>query len=130
MMPRQAPRVLLIILSATIIWSVFLLLQRPILRGRGETTLDWGNVVGFPLLIVGMVMVSRYLMRRNNPSSRTANPGPGEAIATGTIWGIVKAFQEHYTFGALSLAPIISGAVVCMGVLLGNWLIARLSRER
>ena len=67
MTPRQAPRTLLIILAMAGLWAAYLLLQRPLLRSRGVDGLDLGNVVGFPLLIVAMYMVSRYLLWRNNP---------------------------------------------------------------
>lgn len=130
MMPRQALRALLLILVMTVLWAAFLLLQRPILRSRGVAGLDLGNVVGFPLVIVAMYMVSRYLVWRRNPMPRASRPGIGEALATGVAWGIIKAVQERYTFGSLTLAPVISGAVVFLAVLLGNWVITRSLRDR
>lgn len=129
MMPWQALRALLIILAMTVLWAAYMLLQRPLLRSRGVTGLDWANVVGFPLLIVAMYMVSRFLVWRRNPMPRTKRPGLGEALATGVAWGIIKAVQERYTFGSLTLAPIVSGAVVCLAVLLGNWVVTRLLRD-
>ena len=45
-------------------------------------------------------------------------------------WGIIKAVQERYTFGSFTLAPIISGAVVFLAVLLGNWVVTRMLDDR
>lgn len=129
MTPRQAPRTLLIILAMAGLWAAYLLLQRPSLHSRGVASLDWGNVVGFPLLIVAMYMVSRYLLWRNNPTRRKTIPGVGEALATGVAWGIIKAVQERYSFGSFTLAPILSGVVVFLTVLAGNWVVTRMLRD-
>jgi hypothetical protein len=129
MMPRQAPRVLLIILAVTVLWAAFVLIQRPVLRSRDVNGLDWNNVVGFPVAIVAIFMVSRYIAWRNNPAPRASRSGIGEALATGVAWGVIKALQERYTFGAVTMAPLVSGAVVCLAVLVGNWIVRRLLRN-
>ncbi len=129
MAPRPARYMLLIIASLIVLWAMFLLIQRPVLRAHGVTGLDWNNVVTFPLLIVAAFMVARYVRWRNDPARRPVRAGVGEAIATAVVWSIVKAVQERYTFGAITQAPLVSGVVVCLAVLAGNWIIAKLSRR-
>jgi hypothetical protein len=125
-------RTLVVVIALMTIWAGFLLLERPVEQQRATVPLDWANIVWFPLIIVGLFFISRFLLRRGDPGGRqeVARHGTGEAVATGLAWGLVKAVQEYFWYDTMTIGPLISGGVVFVAVLAGNWLLSRTYRPR
>ena len=125
MIRSTGARALVIITVLLVIWGSYLVVERP--AREDQTALDWGNAVGFPLLIVAAVMATRFFTQRGTPDAmeRIRKYGPREALATGVVWGLVKAGQEYFWNDQLTVAPVISGLVVYLAVLAGNWLLLR-----